>query len=59
MYMNKEQILGIVRHALTFVGGIIIMNGLPSDSTIQEIIGTIMTLIGGIWSVVNKQKVEQ
>ena len=35
--MTKEQVLGIVRHALTAIGGL-------------------MTAIGFIWSVVDKNK---
>lgn len=57
--MKKEQTLGVVRHVLTFVGGIVVMKGFASDSTVQEIIGTALTLVGSIWSVVAKQKVEQ
>ena len=55
--MKKEQTLGIVRHVLTFVGGIVVMKGFASDSTVQEIIGTTLTLVGSIWSVISKQKV--
>ena len=57
--MKKEQVLGIARHILTFVGGIVVMKGLASESTVQEITGTALTLIGSIWSVVTKQKVEK
>jgi hypothetical protein len=28
MKLTKEQVLGIVRHALTFIGGIVVMKGL-------------------------------
>jgi hypothetical protein len=55
--MKKEKTLGVVRHVLTFVGGIVVMKGFASDSTVQEIIGTALTLVGSIWSVVSKQKV--
>jgi len=51
--MTKEQIQGIVRHALTFVGGILIMKGLATDSTVQELIGAAVTLVGDRWCVVN------
>ena len=54
MNLSKEQLLGLVRHALTFVGGLLIMNGLVSETMISELSGAIMTLVGGIWSVVNK-----
>jgi hypothetical protein len=54
--MNKEQILGIVRHTLTFVGGLWVMRGVVEESIANEIVGGIMTAVGGIWSVVDKVK---
>lgn len=54
--MNKEQILGIVRHSLTFIGGILVMKGLVDESTVGEIIGGVITLTGTIWSIVEKNK---
>jgi hypothetical protein len=54
MKLTKEQILGIVRHALTFVGGIFVMKGLVDEATVTEIIGGAMTLTGAIWSIISK-----
>ena len=54
MKLTKEQILGIVRHGLTFIGGILIAKGLIDESTATEIIGGIITLAGTIWSVIEK-----
>jgi hypothetical protein len=56
MKLTKEQVLGIVRHTLTFVGGIVIMKGLVDEATVTEIIGGVMTLTGTIWSVIDKNK---
>ena len=56
MKLTKEQILGIVRHGLTFIGGILITKGLIDDATATEIIGGIITLTGTIWSVINKNQ---
>lgn len=53
--MNKEQVLGIVRHTLTFVGGLLIMKGLASELLVNEIIGATMTVVGGIWSIVKNK----
>ena len=47
--MKREQILGIVRHSLTFVGGFLVMKGITDDTMVNEIVGATMTLIGGIW----------
>jgi hypothetical protein len=49
--MNRDQILGLVRHGLTFIGGIVLSKGLIEESTLTEIIGAISTLIGAIWSI--------
>lgn len=54
MKLTKEQIMGIVRHALTFIGGILVMKGLVTEASSQEIIGSAMSLIGLVWSVVSK-----
>ncbi len=56
MKLTKEQVLGIVRHTLTFVGGIVVMKGLVDEATVTEIIGGVMTLTGAIWSVIDKNK---
>jgi len=52
--MNKEKVLGIVRHLLTFAGGVLITQGVIDDAVFTELFGAAMTLIGGIWSVVDK-----
>jgi hypothetical protein len=55
MKLTKEQVLGIIRHTLTFVGGIVVMKGLVDETVVTEIIGGVMTLVGSIWSVINKK----
>lgn len=55
MKLTKEQILGIVRHALTFVGGIVVMKGLIDETMVTEISGGFMTLVGAVWSVIDKK----
>ena len=56
MKLTKEQILGIVRHGLTFIVGILITKGLIDDATATEIIGGLITLTGTIWSVITKNQ---
>ena len=51
MKFTKEQILGIVRHVLTFGSGIAVANGLIDESAAQSIIGGVLGIIGVIWSV--------
>ena len=54
--MTLEKTLGIVRHALTFGGGFLVTSGYLTESTLNTGIGALVTLIGVIWSVVDKNK---
>lgn len=53
--MNKEQILGIVRHVLTAAGAILAIKGYTDEGTATLIVGALMTAIGGIWSIFDKR----
>ena len=57
--LSKEQFLGIVRHILTFVGGFLVMKGIIDESLVTELSGGLTTLIGGIWSIINKNKLKK
>lgn len=54
--LTKEQFMGLVRHTLTFVGGILLANGMVDESLVGELIGGLVTLSGAIWSVISKNK---
>ena len=56
MKLTQEQVLGIIRHTLTFAGGIVIARGLVDETVVTEIIGGVVTLVGAIWSIVAKNK---
>jgi len=53
--MTKEQIQGIVRHALTFVGGILVIQGVVEESLLNELIGGVVALSGTLWSIFSKK----
>lgn len=55
MIMKKEMILGLIRHTLTFIGGILIMKGTIDEATFTQISGSLITLIGGVWSLIDKK----
>ena len=57
--MKKEVIMAIVRHTLTFVGGVLIAKGLVDESTMQELAGSLTTTVGLIWSIIQKQNNEK
>jgi hypothetical protein len=54
--MNKEQVLGIARHILTFVGGVLLAKGYADESVIEELTGGLITILGASWSIVVKNK---
>ena len=56
--MSKEKVLGIVRHFLTFAGGVIVAKGFIQETVSEELVGSIMTLIGVLWSIIDKNKPE-
>lgn len=55
IYFMKEKVLGLVRHGLTFIGGLAVAKGLLDESLAVEVIGGLMTLIGSIWSISSKK----
>lgn len=59
MKLTKEQLKGIVRHTLTFVGGILVMKGYLDEQLVTEIVGAGVTLTGAIWSIIQKNKIEE
>lgn len=54
---RKEMLLGVIRHTLTFAGGILVAKGILEQGLLTEIVGGVITVIGGIWSVISKTKV--
>jgi hypothetical protein len=58
MKLTQQQVLGIVRHILTFGGGIVVSKGYADDAAVTEIIGAVMTIIGAVWSIIEKSKAE-
>jgi hypothetical protein len=56
MKLSKEQVLGIVRHGLTFLGGILLIKGQVSEGQWYEISGAAMSFLSVVWSVVDKKQ---
>lgn len=51
---------GLIRHGLTFIGGLLVSKGIIDEQTLPEVIGAIMTLGGFVWSFISKKpKVEE
>lgn len=54
--MNKEQLLGLVRHVLTGFGGAAASTGYITESDYTLAVGAIVTLAGIIWSAFAPEK---
>lgn len=54
--MNKDQILGIIRHVLTAAGSILVLKGYTDEVTATTVVGAIITAVGAIWSIVDKKE---
>jgi len=52
--MNKEQVIGIVRHVFTAAGTIAVYKGWVDDSTVILVTGAIVAAVSGIWSTLDK-----
>lgn len=56
MKLTKEQVMGIIRHTLTFGGGVLITLGLADTTLVTEISGAVLTFSGALWSIIAKNK---
>lgn len=54
--MNRDTLLGILRHFLTVAGGGLVANGTTTSSELEQGIGAILTLVGIAWSIWSKRQ---
>ena len=54
--MNMTFILAMLRHALTFGGGFLASRGIVDSATVEVVSGAILTIVGAVWSVVEKKQ---
>ncbi len=53
---NMAKIKGQIRALLTALGGFAVGKGLVDESTMLEIVGGVMALLGAVWSWRDKAK---
>ena len=51
----KEQTYGVIRHILTFAGGLLIAKGMISEELMLESVGILTSVIGVLWSIFIKR----
>lgn len=53
--MRKNQVMSIVRHTLTFVGGLLVAKGTLDEGTAHELGGAVVTVAGILWGLFDKK----
>ena len=54
--MNKDQIMGVVRHVLTFGGGFLVAKDWLDAGMLETAVGAVVALVGVAWSAFAKKK---
>jgi uncharacterized membrane protein len=57
--MNKDIILGIVRHVLTIGAGVLVTKGLTDSAGAETIVGSLVGIVGVVWSIFSKKKASE
>jgi hypothetical protein len=52
----KNLILPLLRHALTFAGGLLAAKGYLDESSVAEIVGATISLVSVLWMTFEKKK---
>lgn len=53
--MNRDTILGLIRHLLTYGGGIVTAKGYADADDVSTIVGALVALAGAAWSIIEKR----
>jgi len=54
----SEKVYSVIRHILSFGGGVLITKGVIDEAGLEEVVGAIVTMIAFGWSYYNKIKFE-
>jgi hypothetical protein len=52
--MKKDQINGLIRHALTIIGGALVAKGVLEEDIMLDCVGVAMSIVGLVWSFKSK-----
>jgi len=55
-FINKDQVLGLVRHVVTFFGGVLVARGKLEPGAVETIAGVVVTIVGAIFSFMSPEK---
>lgn len=51
---DSLTVMAVFRHLLTFIGGVLVSLGWLDESTMQQLAGSLATVAGLLWSIVDK-----
>lgn len=54
--MEQAQVQALIRHTLTFVGGVLVTLGWADQATAMQITGALAAIISVAWSAIDKTK---
>ena len=54
--MKADAILGVIRHLITTMGGILVANGTINAGELETGAGAVAILLGIGWSIIQKRK---
>ena len=54
--MDKDAILGTIRHVFTTIGGALSAKGIIAGSWVEPLTGAIIVFIGFAWSIYEKKQ---
>lgn len=53
--LTQEQTFGIIRHALTAVGAILVYRGKSDEASWTMVTGAVMGIVAVLWSALSKR----
>ena len=51
----KPELMGLIRHILTFGGGYAVANGIATAANVEIIVAGVITILGVAWSAMQKK----
>lgn len=54
-----EKIKGLVRHALTVAGTVLVTKGVIDEAMLTEVVGAVITLTSFVWSFISKKETDK
>ena len=54
--MQMTFFLAMLRHLLTFGGGALVAKGVADQGTVDAVTGAVLTIVGAVWSLVEKRQ---